>query len=314
MAMNYAEYQRASAPEQASVVNQAQERIEGSLRLGPKLVDAERFFKDIYLLGRVGFLDTHPSMLTHIQQMGVHPKVRGEFVKILQAQDTVGDSKEVLAALVVGRTFDYHRELPFQTVFEKLAVKHEQLIAEAEVRRQAEEARRQAETEARRQARNNWPPPESNTGKSPEWRQAQEKIARLWENAKQRLPQGIERETQDADIAYFQTGFNLIKKEISAGAKPLTVRAMIEYLIPQVWRRPRMVEAFFRRYEQQQSRRPQPTSLSALDVAQKGLFIPLSLQGQVGPADKPQSKNIRTVFRGLTKAIHHHVTVISYSC
>lgn len=337
MAMNYEQYQRSSAPEQNSLVNQAQGRIENSLRLSPELINAGSFFRDVYLLGSVGSLEYKPGMYARIRNMGRHERIRGEFVQILRVQDTVGDSKEVLATLDAGRRLGYDTEPPkppfqkvFQTVFEKLAAKHEQLIAEAELkrrqeelrrqaeaRRQAEEARRQreaeaarnkAEAEARRQARNNWPPPESNAGKSPDWVAAQEKIARLWETARQRLPQGIERETQEADIAYFQAGFGLLKEEMSTGAKPLIVRAMLEYLIPQIWRQPRLVENFLKGLEAEQRGRRKPTTLKELVALPKGLFIPLALHNQDSAANKEQSVRIRSGFRTLSKALHTDIS------
>lgn len=332
VAIDYERFRNSPEPVKHSIIQQTRERVEGSLRLDPKLVETDRFFRDIYMLRRVGIFDSEPDLMVKVQQMAADPKIRGDYVNILKNQDTARESEEVLATLQVGQAFEYNQEDPFRIVFEKLETKHQQLIvAAAEARRQEEarrraeeaarrqeearrrteereEARRQAE-EARRQRQSGggttaaWTT-ESNAGKSAEWVAAQEKIAKLWEERSRTLPQGIDRETQAADIEYFAAGFNLLKDEIlGAPHNSLAVRAMLEYLVPNIWRQPRMVEPFFKRM-QARERGNVPTNLGSVGTLAKGFFIPLPLQNLTVPPDKEQSKKIRSLFRNFNKAMH----------
>lgn len=343
MAVDYERYRRTPDPEKRSILNETIGRVEAAFDLGSAMANTDRFFRDVYLLSRTGSFDPNPDLLVRVQRLAADPKIRGDYVSILKNQDTAGESEEVLATLQVGQAFEYNQEDPFRIVFEKLAIKHEQLIAETEARRQEEarqraeearrrteearrqreEARRQEETrrqeearrrageaeEARRQRQSGggttaaWTT-ESNAGKSAEWVAAQEKIAKLWEERSRTLPQGIDRETQAADIEYFAAGFNLLKDEIlGAPHNSLAVRAMLEYLVPNIWRQPRMVEPFFKRM-QARERGNVPTNLGSVGTLAKGFFIPLPLQNLTVPPDKEQSKKIRSLFRNFNKAMH----------
>lgn len=325
MAVDYEQYRKSPVFGQQTILNQAQERLEASLQSGPNLVNTERFFRDVYLLKKTGFFDSEPKLEMKAQQIAADPKIRGEYVNRLKNQDNASESKEVLATLDIGRTFEYHHEEPFRIVIEKLEVKHNQLLAEAEARqradaarraeerrraeeaRKAEEAKRKAETEAKRRAKHTWPP-ESNTGKSPEWIQAQEKIAKLWEQKSQTLPQGLNRETPAADITYFETGFNLLKNEILSASPPggLRLRAMIEYLIPRIWRQPGILERFIKQMTPPPNA-ARPINLASLDTLSKAFYIPLSLQELTQPLNKKQSKQIDSVYRAFTKSMHPDV-------
>lgn len=313
MAVDYEQYRSSSATEQQRIVNEAQGRLDTHLQLGPKLVDTNRFFSDVYLLKQTGFFILEPELEIKTQRMAADPKIRGEYVNRLKNQDTVSNSKEVLATLETGRTFGYHQEGPFKVVFDKLETKHAQLIAEEEERqraeeaRKAEEARRKEEAAAKRKAKSTWPP-ESNTGKSSEWVQAQEKIARLWEEKNRHLPQGLNRETEAADIAYFEAGFNLLKNEILTSAPmAMELRAMLEYLIPRMWRQPVILERFIKKMT---PRKPtKPANLAGLDTLSKAFYIPAPLQGLTQHPNKEQSKQINTVFRSFTKSMHPDVAV-----
>lgn len=326
MAVDYEQYRKSPLAEQQAILNQVRGRLETSLQLNPNLVNTDRFFRDVYLLNRTGFFGL--ELKTKTQQKAADPKIRGEYVNRLKNQDATSDSEEVLATLAAGRIFEYHREEPFRIVFEKLEAKHEQLIAEeerqrAEARRRTEERRKAEETrraeekrraeearkaeETRRKSKTTWPP-ESNTGKSPEWIQAQEKIAKLWEQKSQTLPQGLSRETPAADIAYFETGFNLLKNEISSASPPggLRLRAMIEYLIPRIWRQPGILERFIKQMTPPPNA-ARPINLAGLDTLSKAFYIPLSLQELTQPLNKKQSKQIDSVYRAFTKSMHPDV-------
>lgn len=307
VAVNFEQYRQSPEQVKGTIVEQAQARLERGLQglrggVGADWVELPFFFNDVYLLRQTGVLAFHPEWMRPMQQLAAHPRVRTEFLNTLKAQDAALDSQEVLASLVVGATFDYHLEGPFRAVFNTLSYKHNQLI-EAEKQREAQRKAQEkaAAQEARRRAKS-WEPPKSNVGKSPEWVAAQEKIAGLWAAISTTLPQGIERETEAADLAYFSAGFGLLKQEFlnAPATNRMANRAMLEYLIPQIWRQPRMVRPFFQQLENEWKGRVAPTSLEELGVLPKVLFIP------PGPGRVPKSQ-IRKIHDSYQHAMHPDV-------
>lgn len=300
MAVDYEQYQRTSEVNKSEMTNAALLRIRECLRLGPKqAADLSRFFKDIYLLEKTSPLGYTLEIHRKTQEFAAHPIVRQEFVSVLRHQDISVDSREVLATLQVGEMFDYGKESPFRIVFDKLQEKHTRLIAEAE-------RKRREEAEARRQARSGWPPRESNIGKSVEWVQIQERTAQLWEQRKQTLPQGIERERDSADLEYVSAGFDIIKNEVINGSatESFHVRAMLEYLIPEMWRKPAHVKGQLKSLEDGFRPGSGKKLLRDLPLIQKILFVPSALHNLSTIADQEQRGKIVKMYRLYNQALH----------
>lgn len=307
MAVDFEQYQKSSEAAKIIMRNEAVNRVRANLDLGPnRATDLPRFFRDIFLLHNLAGINY--DLLRRARELAAYPRVRKGFIDVLKAQDQAGASHEVIATIDVGRVFLYHQERPFEAVFDKLVEKHQLLIAEeARRRREAAEAARQ-QAEARRQARMSWSSRESNAGKSPEWIQAQERIAQLWEQKKQGLPQGLSRETAEADVEYLAAGFDLLKNEILSNANnPLAIRAMLEWLTPAIWRTPRLVGATLKMLSDEQAATPKPTGLSAFSRLAKILFIPSDLHNQTTMANEDQKGHIIKVYRIYSQALHPDV-------
>lgn len=320
MSVNYERYRQSSQGEQDVIRLEAQSRVKNDLKLGAqKMIDFTRFFRDVYLLDRTHFFGTDPTQkkeLSQIRQLAADPKVRTAFINTLRTQDQIGDSKEVLATLDAGWVFGYTEETSFKILSTKLRERHEYLVREAERIRASEEARKQAEKEAERQktetqrqqqarANSNTWQPESNVDKSKEWKDAQEKTAGLWEIIKRReLPAVIV--SEEDRKAYVTAGFELIKQVILGDPTPnrLSIRAMVEYLMPKMWREPRMVGDYFELMKDERGNNPTAANCSEVSELGKVLIIPRSMQNLTRPLIRAEQKKLRKVHGLLSQSIH----------
>lgn len=322
MAAEYQQYQSSPEAQQANMVNMAANRLDTYVAMGHKsFVDGPKFFKDVYLLRQAGFFGIHPEKVGDVQRLASYPNVRTEFFNTLRAQDGAGESDEVLASVAVGEVFEYNLDRGnnhFRVLFDALKDKHSQLIKDAENKKKAEEA---AAAEARRKAKLEWSPEllVVNTGKSQEWMDTQASVAVRWEQIRKTLPQGVDRETPEAAVAYFRAGFSLLGEYMLGAGSPSTdnglyYRAALEYLIPQTWLQPKLVKSKLDKWVKGEdldaadigNRRP--TNLKGLNVVPRTLFITPSLQGLTVKPSVDQKRQIDTLHRAYQFALHPDIS------
>lgn len=357
MAVDYEQWQKAGGWEaKQSIVLEAKNRLADSVKAGSSITDIPRFTHDTYLLDQTGYL-THvePDLLQRARVAAGDPRVIRGFLDNLRTQDTTASSLEVLASIHVARRVDYDQTANLKQVFDTLEIKHVALLEEAERLRQEEKARvaaeeaarqreqarqqKQAEAEAKKQAETVWFAREPLTGKSPEWVDAQTHIERVWHEKSRNLPKGRARNSRTADMQYLVAGFDLLHEEIlRGGIDSVRLRAMIEWLIPEIWRQPILVledliemeqvlnnkrkpyEKAVRAHEEavrqaQQKGEPEPPApatpplshLKDLPPIQKILLVPASLRKQDATANPDQKWQVRSIYATYNKALHQDI-------
>lgn len=317
MAVDYEQWQKAPQPEKESRVLQARARLDDNLKLNAgSIPDLPGFFRDTYLLDKTGYFNYEaPELLDRIRRAAGDPRVIKGFLDNLRTQDTAASSFEVLASLHVARRVDYDQTANLKQVFDTLETKHVALLEQAERQRQAEEA------EARRRARLEWPPEllTVNTGKSQEWVDTQQSVATRWEQIRRTLPQGVDRETPEAAVAYFKAGFGLLGEYILGAGTPSTdnslyYRAALEYLIPQIWLQPKLVDSKLKKWakgedlESEDIGSRRPTNLKGLNVIAKTLFVTPSLRNLTTPPNEDQKRQVNSLYRAYQFALHPDVS------
>lgn len=356
MAMNYREWEAATQPVKEAKVLEAKDRLEDDLRQDPNsMTDLPRFFQDTYLLAETNYFDyENPDLLKRVQARASAPPVFKGFLDNVKAQDIAAESAEVLASLKVATRLDYDKTPGVGSVLATLYTRHTELLAAAErqaaqeaqrqqqeqarQQREAERERRRQEAEEKRKAETTWFAREPLVGKSPEWADAVTYTERLWHAKTTGLPKGPARNSRTADMQYLVAGFNLLHEEIlRGGMDSLRLRAMVEYLIPEIWRQPILVTEDLKEMEKvlnnkrkpyEQAAReheeavrqakangtPEPPdpgswtpSLKDLTPVQKMLLVPARLRDQNVKANPDQKKEITSIFRAFNKAVHQDI-------